>query len=295
MNYLRFMAMILTSVIMMFVLMYLNTFLVEHTFFSETRAYMAVLMGAVMAFIMLAFMLAMYPSRTTNAAIFAGSIVIFGLSLWLVRSQVTVGDLSYMRAMIPHHSIAIMTSSRAGITDGRVRKLADEIIYAQDKEIAEMRYLIADIESAGMREGRNKLDLAKIVSAEQAIGTPEVNLLDAEFLNDEDISQLLSSGAVCQFRYTSESMPVLAVGQKDGETSGLIKISGDLVRLESNGGAGDLSNVSLSDSGLSVTLQTVDKSDDFDDKNAALILTDMVLNLPDGQSIGYRGYYGCRG
>ena len=140
--------MIATSTVVMFILMYLNTYLLSHVFWSETRAYMALLMGATMAIIMLAFMLSMYSNKSINTAIFAGAALAFAGSLWLVRSQVTVGDTSYMRAMIPHHSIAIMTSSRAEISDPRVRKLADEIVYAQDKEIAEMRYLINEIENS---------------------------------------------------------------------------------------------------------------------------------------------------
>jgi hypothetical protein len=146
MSYARFGAMIATSTIVMFVLMYLNTFAFEHIFFSETRTYMALLMGATMAIIMLGFMLSMYQNKLLNAAIFAGAIIAFVLSLWLVRSQVTVGEVSYMKAMIPHHSIAIMTSERADIRDPRVRKLADEIIEAQRREIAEMRYLIRELE-----------------------------------------------------------------------------------------------------------------------------------------------------
>ena len=141
--------MIATSTVVMLGLMYLNTYLFEHVFYSETRVYMAIMMGGVMAFIMLGFMLSMYSSRTINVLIFVGSVLVAGFALWLVRSQVTVGDRSYMKAMIPHHSIAIMTSSRANIEDSRVRKLADEIIYAQDKEIAEMRFLIDDIDRNG--------------------------------------------------------------------------------------------------------------------------------------------------
>ena len=140
--------MIATSTVVMFVLMYLNTYLLAHVFWSETRAYMAVLMGATMAIIMLGFMLSMYSSKAINASIFAGAALAFAASLWLVRSQWAVGDTSFMRAMIPHHSIAIMTSSRANIEDARVRKLADEIIYAQDKEIAQMRYLVDEIEAS---------------------------------------------------------------------------------------------------------------------------------------------------
>ena len=91
-------------------------------------------------------MLGMYPHRRVNLGIFAGSAIVFGLALWLVRSQATIDDMSYMKAMIPHHSIAILTSERARITDPRVRKLADQIIESQRKEIADMKALIEDIE-----------------------------------------------------------------------------------------------------------------------------------------------------
>lgn len=139
--------MIATSTIVMYGLMFVNTYAFEHVFWSETRAWMALVMGATMAVIMLAFMLGMYKKKMLNMAIFGGAVAVFALSLWLVRSQVTVDDTEYMSAMIPHHSIAIMTSERAQISDPRVRKLADEIIEAQEREIAEMKYLIQDLEA----------------------------------------------------------------------------------------------------------------------------------------------------
>ncbi len=146
MSYARFGAMIATSTIVMFGLMYLNTYALDHVWFSQTRAWMAVVMGASMAVIMLGFMLSMYRDKRINLAIVIGSLVAFAVALFLVRSQETVGDVSYMKAMIPHHSIAIMTSERAHIRDPRVRKLADGIIEAQIREIAEMKQLIADLE-----------------------------------------------------------------------------------------------------------------------------------------------------
>ena len=138
--------MIATSTAVMLGLMYLNTYALSHIQWSETRLYMALLMGAVMAVIMLAFMLGMYKDRKTNVAIFVGSVLVFALALWLVRSQETVQDVAWMKAMIPHHSIAILTSERAEISDPRVRRLADDIILAQRREIAEMEALIADLE-----------------------------------------------------------------------------------------------------------------------------------------------------
>ncbi len=147
-NYTRFAAMIFTSTVVMFGLMYLNTYALDHVYFSETRAYMALLMGATMAIIMLGFMLGMYERRRVNIGIFVGSVAVFALSLWLVRSQETVGDVAWMKAMIPHHSIAILTSERAHISDPRVRELADEIIEAQRREIDEMKTLLRDLEGS---------------------------------------------------------------------------------------------------------------------------------------------------
>ena len=146
MKYSIFGAMIATSTIVMFGLMYLNTYSLDHVLFSETRAWMAIVMGATMAVIMLAFMLGMYRNRTTNIAIFAAAIIAFAGALYHVRSQDTIADVAWMKAMIPHHSIAILTSERANISDPRVRKLADEIIEAQRREIGEMKALIADLE-----------------------------------------------------------------------------------------------------------------------------------------------------
>ncbi|PLC47942.1 DUF305 domain-containing protein [Pollutimonas subterranea] len=145
-QYLRFAAMIATSTIVMFGLMYLNTYELADVFFSETRVYMAFTMGAAMAIIMLAFMLHMHRRRRVNSAIFVASAIVFALALWLVRSQSPIEDVSWMKAMIPHHSIAILTSERATLSDPRVRELAGQIIESQRREIEEMKALIEDLE-----------------------------------------------------------------------------------------------------------------------------------------------------
>lgn len=147
MGYGRFAAMIATSTVVMFGLMYLNTYALSHVEFSQTRAWMALVMGAVMAVIMLGFMWGMYKNTRLNLGILVGSVTVFAMALWLVRSQETVDDVSYMKAMIPHHSIAIMTSERAHIKDPEVRKLADGIIDAQVREIAEMKKMIARLQA----------------------------------------------------------------------------------------------------------------------------------------------------
>ena len=67
--YARFDARIATSTVVMYALMYLNVYRWDHVFLSETRAYMALLMGTAMAVIMLSFMLSMHPDRRVNIGI----------------------------------------------------------------------------------------------------------------------------------------------------------------------------------------------------------------------------------
>jgi len=148
-KYTRFIAMIATSTLVMFGLMYLNTYALDHVYFSETRTWMALYMGGAMAIIMLLFMLGMYSDKRKNAMILVGALALFAGSLYLVRSQDTISDQAWQKAMIPHHSIAILTSERANIEDQRVRELADAIIKAQRKEIKEMQWLIEDIDKNG--------------------------------------------------------------------------------------------------------------------------------------------------
>lgn len=148
-SYIRFGLMILTSTVIMYFLMFFNIFELSHFTFSETRIYMSIMMGSVMAIIMLLFMWEMYQKKKLNYLILGISILTFGTSLWLVRSQATVDDTSWMKSMIPHHSSAILTSEKADISDPRVQELRDAIIKAQEVEIAEMKNLIEDIEVNG--------------------------------------------------------------------------------------------------------------------------------------------------
>ncbi len=147
-NYGKFMLMLLLSFVAMYITMYLNTYEFNHVYFSLTRFYMTCLGIACMAVIMLSLMLGMYKNKKKNIAIYLGSLVLFVGALSLVRSQKPIGDVLYMKAMIPHHSIAIMTSKRADIKDPETKKLAEEIIEAQKKEIAQMKKIIYRLEHA---------------------------------------------------------------------------------------------------------------------------------------------------
>lgn len=276
MSYWRFFAMIITSTVVMYGLMYANSYSIEQVFYSESRVYMALYMGGMMAVVMLAFMLGMYSNKTANIAIFVGAGIVFGLALYLMRSQVTVQDRSWMSAMIPHHSIAILTSSRAEISDPRVKKLAEEIVVAQNREIAEMRYLIDDIERNG--EAGDDFPLGKtdepaaVESIGAALSSVEIAGVRPSPLTEEEIGRVVPD-ATCRFRRAVDADPILAVsGDK-----GVIKVSGSLIELAPEGTdrfSADKVNVSIA------------PAEDG---------TDMIFDLTTDPAlrVGFNGYWNC--
>lgn len=147
-QYTTFFLMLAASFLAMYITMYLNTYSIDHVYFSLTRFYMTCLGISAMTIIMLLFMLKMYQNKKKNMAIILGSILLFGSALFLVRVQKPIiGDMLWLRAMIPHHSIAILTSERADIKDPKVKALANNIITAQKKEIEEMKAMIKRLEN----------------------------------------------------------------------------------------------------------------------------------------------------
>ena len=147
----RFAAMIATSTFVMFFLMYQLVYSSDHALFSMNRMIASLVMGCVMTIVMLSFMWSMYKGMVAKIAVL-GIAAVLGVVLLIVnRNQVVIGDVNFMKSMIPHHSIAINNARKASISDPRVRKLADEIIEAQVREIAEMKLLIEDIARNGER------------------------------------------------------------------------------------------------------------------------------------------------
>ncbi|WP_425416860.1 DUF305 domain-containing protein [Oricola indica] len=283
MSYIRFGLMILTSTLVMFILMYLNTYAFEHVFFSETRAYMAVLMGATMAFIMLGFMLGMYRNTGLNIAIFIGAILVFAGSLWLVRSQVTVSGPSYMRAMIPHHSIAVMTSERAGIEDSRARKLADEIIAAQRREIAEMRYLIADISAGNSVDEIYRDPPTEVGTVADALANTLVAELDPAPVPRDRADEILGADGRCAFNRGPETDPILWTSA-DGN-DGVMKLNGVIVPL--SGVETEDERIGFEAPGVTMTVRPL--GEDANWRSDA----ELVFALEDGPTVGYRGFYAC--
>ncbi|PPL04785.1 DUF305 domain-containing protein [Parapedobacter indicus] len=145
-NYGKFALLLTASFLLMYAIMFLNVNEPDHIYINMTRFYMTQMMIAAMAVLMLAMMPMMYPDKKKNRALIIVGIVVFGLAFAGVHRQVGISDVQYMKGMIPHHSIAIMTSENAHITDPRVRKLADGIIATQEKEIKEMKALIDSLQ-----------------------------------------------------------------------------------------------------------------------------------------------------
>lgn len=146
-NYKTFFLMLACSFVAMYITMFLNTYAIDHIYFSLTRFYMTCLGISAMAVIMWFFMRKMYQNKKKNIAIIAGSFILFVSALGLVRIQSPIiGDILWLKAMIPHHSIAILTSERADIQDPEVKQLANDIIKAQREEIEEMKTMIKRLE-----------------------------------------------------------------------------------------------------------------------------------------------------
>jgi hypothetical protein len=163
----RFAAMIATSTFVGFFLMYQLVYELDHATFSLTRLLSALIMGGVMSVVMLGYMWSMYKGRGIKIAVVCGAIAFTGLLFYLNREQRLVGDTAFMKAMIPHHSIAINNARKANIRDPRVRKLADDIIAAQVREIREMQLLIEDIQRNGRRGDT-------VLPARAAVLTPDM-------------------------------------------------------------------------------------------------------------------------
>lgn len=156
--YLRFAAMILTGMVVMYAIMFVGSWELSHIRFSQSRIFMALTMGGAMGLVMLAWMLNMYKNVKGNIAVVAISALLLAGGAFLDRSQATVGDTAFMRGMIPHHSLAITRSERANLEDVRVCELAVEISEAQRREIFEMDWLIEDIERNGVASTADEAD-----------------------------------------------------------------------------------------------------------------------------------------
>ncbi|WP_348675776.1 DUF305 domain-containing protein, partial [uncultured Abyssibacter sp.] len=210
----------------------------------------------------------------------------FAAGIYLVRSQDTVGDVAWMKAMIPHHSIAIMTSERARIRDARVRKLADEIIEAQRREIAEMRHLIADISAGHVVTNPYEDPPARPGTVADALNNTLIAGLDPAPMSKSEADRSLETIDGCQFHRSRETNPILWASNDTKSAS--MKLNGTLIRLDA-AGAARADRIYATD-GAKVTVKALPNTRSDWRQNAELIFA-----LDQGLSVGYRGFWTCNG
>ena len=146
-NYQKFAFMLIVSFINMYAIMFLNVDVFSHVMLSTTRTYMSILMVAPMAISMLLFMWGMYPNKKVNYSIIGIAVLIFASTLAMLRNQTLISDVQWMKAMIPHHSSAIMVSQKANLQDEEAKELSVSIIEAQKREIEQMKKMIERLEN----------------------------------------------------------------------------------------------------------------------------------------------------
>lgn len=151
-----------------------------------------------------------------------------------------------------------------------------------------MRYLINSIEASGDEVQTRQEPDPQIVSLQQALSTADVAVIDPGFLSEADIAALFPNGPACTFSYTTGSPPALAIGEVDGQTAGLIKLSGDLVRVDA------ISATQFGVDGLSINLrEPADSTASLEATGPEPVYADMYLELEAGLTAGYRGFYNC--
>lgn len=105
--------------------------------------YMALMMVAPMAILMLLMMGSMYHNKKLNLALYAGFATLFAIAFLLMRTQTPVGDVQFVRSMIPHHSGAILMCQQSQLKDQELIRLCGEIVQAQRQEIDQMKAILA--------------------------------------------------------------------------------------------------------------------------------------------------------
>jgi hypothetical protein len=132
------------SYVIMYASMYARVVTFDHAYLSLNQAYMAGLMVAPMLLVMLATMSHMFAKHGLNIALALLGLALIALFLFMIRTQAAVGDVQFLRSMIPHHSGAILVCRNASLRDARAVELCKGIIESQEREIREMKALLGE-------------------------------------------------------------------------------------------------------------------------------------------------------
>ena len=148
-NYKKLGTTLAINAVIMFILTYSLIASFDHFVPNINRAYMSVIMVSAMALLMLVTMRSMYKDPKKNTMLYIGFGLVFVASFLMARTQTAVGDEQFLRSMIPHHSSAILMCEESAITDPEIVSLCEDIVAAQEREIAQMQDILARYDESG--------------------------------------------------------------------------------------------------------------------------------------------------
>lgn len=128
--------------IIMYAVMFTMVDRAASIYLNVNNLYMTGMMLAPMVLLMPLTMAMMYPNKKLNNLIYISAIGVFAAFYIFMRSQTFVGDKQFLRSMIPHHSGAILMCSQAAITDPEIKKLCEDIVVGQKREVEQMKAIL---------------------------------------------------------------------------------------------------------------------------------------------------------
>jgi hypothetical protein len=146
-HYGRLLLMIVLSFVCMYILMYAMVNSGNNVVTNANQFYMAGLMTMPMVIIEVLLMRPMYKNRRLNTTIIVASLLVMIGFYAAIRQQVAINDKQFLKSMIPHHAGAILMCNEADIKDPEVKKLCEEIIASQTKEIDQMKLKLTEIKN----------------------------------------------------------------------------------------------------------------------------------------------------
>ena len=134
---------LLASLVVMYLVMFSMIDGAQDFYNNLNMLYMALVMLAPMAILMLLTMGSMYRNRGLNLILYGLFAGLFVLALAATRTQAAIGDAQFLRSMIPHHSGAILMCRKASLTDPEIVALCGRIQSGQRQEIDQMKAILA--------------------------------------------------------------------------------------------------------------------------------------------------------
>lgn len=118
-HYLKYALNLLISLVIMYLVMFTIIDGINDFYNNPNMFYMAIMMVAPMAMLMLLMMAPMYPRKRLNLALHLAFAILFIAAFTFMRMQTFVGDAQFLRSMIPHHSGAILMCRESSLADPR--------------------------------------------------------------------------------------------------------------------------------------------------------------------------------